>query len=127
MRLIVLEGDHSAGTSTHTEGLSNALKKKGFNTVTFHHRRYTVENPSPWARSLYYALQRAEFIRQHGATENLVALADRWYYSTEVLALTLPLPLRSRMIDLCHLEGNILPQPVMTVLLDAPPRFSTPE
>jgi thymidylate kinase len=49
-----------------------------------------------------------------------VVIADRWYQSTEAIALTLPNPLHSRMIDLCHLEGNVLPQPLLIVLLDAP-------
>jgi thymidylate kinase len=116
MKLIVIEGADGTGTTHHATALTRALNDLGVPAIMFHHPRHEQDDDD-WSRSLHYALSRARVAKNAG---DKVVVADRWYQSTSSIALTLPNPVRSRLIDLCHLEGHLLPQPLVTILLDAP-------
>jgi len=117
MKLVVIEGSDGTGTSFHSKALTEKLCVLGYKAQMFHHPRHEQDDDH-WSRSLHYALARARIVKN--SEKDTILVADRWYMSTSAIALTLPCPLRSRLIDLCHLEGHILPAPLLTVLLDAP-------
>lgn len=76
-RILVLEGDHAAGTSTHADLLTAALQRDGVRAVAFHHTR--PAHADPMSAALGYAIQRREFLL---ACKAEVIVADRWRSST---------------------------------------------
>jgi len=76
-RILVLEGDHAAGTSTHADLLTAALQRDGVRAVAFHHTR--PAHADPMSAALGYAIQRREFLL---ACKAEVVVADRWRSST---------------------------------------------
>jgi thymidylate kinase len=117
MRLIVLEGCDGSGTTSHARALVESLRSHGYLVAEFHHPRHLAHD-TDWSRSLHYALERAHFVMHNGPID--VAVADRWWHSNESLAYTFEDPLRSSILDLCHLEKANLPNPLLTMMLDAP-------
>lgn len=117
MKLVVIEGSDGTGTSFHSKVLAEKLCSMGYKARMFHHPRHEQDDDH-WSRSLHYALARARIVKN--SEDGSVLVADRWCMSTAAIAMTLPCPLRSRLIDLCHLEGHLLPAPLLTILLDAP-------
>ena len=75
--ILVLEGDHAAGTTTHADLLAAALQRDGVHAVAFHHTR--SQHADPMSAALDYAIQRREFLRTCKAE---VIIADRWRSST---------------------------------------------
>lgn len=75
--ILVLEGDHAAGTTTHADLLTAALQRDGVRAVVFHHTR--PAHADPMSAALDYAIQRREFLL---ACKAEVIVADRWRSST---------------------------------------------
>lgn len=120
MTLIVIEGCDGTGTTTHTEKLGYALAATlGDDRVRVYRHPPHRPGAGDWERSLHYARERAEMIAREG--EGRIIVCDRWVHSTDAIALALRGdPIGSRMLALSALERATLPQPVLTVMLDAP-------
>lgn len=119
MNLIVIEGCDGTGTTTHTERLGHALARElGEDRVRYYRHPPHRPGAGDWERSLHYARERAEMIARE--EEGRIIVCDRWVHSTEALALTASAPNRARMRELSTLERVSLPDPLLTVLLDAP-------
>ena len=119
MKIIVVEGCDGTGTSTHAEKLGYALARElGGDRVRVYRHPPHRAGAGDWERSLHYARERAEMVAREG--EGRIIVCDRWVSSTDAIALTLSGSVRQRMRGLTALERAALPNPVLTVLLDAP-------
>lgn len=127
-RIVVLEGVHAAGKTTHVHHLALELRKAGVYALSWTHPAPPAECRTPYSRALWYALARAQFIENEAcsvatsvALPPPVWIVDRWTWSTLVDAgTTATWPDSDSMHQLYSAEvarGHGSP---LTILLTAP-------
>jgi thymidylate kinase len=119
MRLIIIEGTDGTGTTTHAQSLAGLLLNRQYPAISYHHPRHN-KGDSDWTRALHYAHARAKLVDM-SHDDNLVVVADRWAWSNQVCAyLSKSATVTAAIINLWVMEDQVLPRPVLTILLDAP-------
>lgn len=113
MNLIVLEGNHASGKSAHADALAASLERLGVAAVSYHHP--PARTRDPYGAALWYATERHEVCRYVPRASVLVA--DRWYFSTEVVGYTMR---QDALHALASAERQALPTPALVLVLDAP-------
>lgn len=119
-KLIILEGQHGAGKTTHADALAKALRAQGVDAQAWSHKPPPFAECGAFAAALEYAGQRARLLayaRRGGGPDVLVV--DRWWHSTEVVGWTQP-DARASLFRLVAAE-KAQPHAVAVVfVLDAP-------
>lgn len=125
--LVVLDGDHASGKSTHANALASYLRDHNVNAIVFKHA--PPSRPlDPWALALHYATERATFCEamRKDCAPPAVVVCDRWVESTEVLGRAIydhgngDRDPGIAMIYFATAEGRALPSPRLRFLLTAP-------
>jgi thymidylate kinase len=140
--IITLEGPDGAGKTEHARRLANALAERGYAVIEWHHPAPPAEfRGDPWASALHYAMERAKLRAYLARGEYApwpagvtampaldtdrprVVVADRWHWSTLVLAETLDGSQDGATYALRQLaktERTACGNPTTTVVLSAP-------
>jgi len=109
-RIVCIEGGHGSGKSSLMWALSRALGARP-------HQHGAEHGASPWEAALSYAHQRAVLLRECEAEGIGLVVADRWSWSTGVLASVLG----SEALRLLRMaERAEAADPALTLVCDAP-------
>lgn len=139
---IALEGPDGAGKTEHARRLANTLSERGYTVIEWHHPAPPAEfRGDPRASAMHYAMERAKlraYLARNeyapwpkGVTVTMVAgndrprvvVADRWHWSTMVLAETLDESQDGTTYALRQLakaERTACGNPTATLVLSAP-------
>ena len=114
MKVIAIEGCHGSGKSKLAQSLSKEL-----NVELFKHTG-PRKSASIFEAAMWYGVQRATLYSKH---HDRVIVADRWHWSTTVVARALYSP-DSReyraLMDLANAERLMYPDPILTLVCEAP-------
>lgn len=123
--VLALVGPEAAGKSSHARALAAALRQHGIPATSFHHPPPpSTPCDDPFARALWYWLQRTKVGLDTLRHPPRVIVADRWNESTLAFARVQPADVAARMIDAVEQETDAwctagLPA-VESIHLDAP-------
>ena len=118
MKLIVIEHQHGAGGSHHTDALAASLVARGLRARAWHH--HSPQSRHPYAAALEYAQQRARMLEWPDGDRPEVVVVDRWVESTVAVGWTKDGPVRNALLRLATAERAVLPVASLVVVLDAP-------
>ena len=121
-KLIVIEGQHAGGKTTHMLALAEALRRVGMRASAWRHR--TPAATDPYGAALDFAAQRWLRVTSPLYPADEVIVADRWVESTVAVGWTLDAKTRkadrNALLRLATAERAILPAASLVVVLDAP-------
>lgn len=109
-RIVCVEGGHGSGKSTLARALAYALR-------AWHHYHRGESGADPWEAACRYAAQRATTLRLATAAGATVIVADRWGWSTGILAAVLD---DESLRLLRQAERAAVRDPLLTLVCDAP-------
>ncbi len=117
--LVVLEGPDGAGKSRHVRALREELTRVGANAAWWSHPP-PPSRLTPWQAALHYASSRAAMLsdlaHKHRLAPLDLVICDRWWLSTQMLALVLG---DVALMRVAEAESHVLGSPTLTVVLTA--------